>query len=351
MFPTPPALCRPVASRRTFLAGLAGTAAAGLVAGRARAATPIRFSCDYRPYGSTAPFFHAEAAGLFGDQGVAATIDGSQGSSDAITRVASGAYDFGCADVGTLVEFATRNPDIAPKLVMPIYDRFPGCIVSLGHKPVTKFKDLEGLKLGISAADAGSRLLPVLLRLKQVDASKISMMVIDPHLRDTMLIKRQVDAVVGFDYTVLFNLTGNGFAAEDIKFLYFSDNGFDFYGQGLIAARHHVDGDPELVGKVAAAVAGAWVAAIKDPAAVIASVVKRDPLLDPQVETARLLWVLDHHVLTANVRANGLGTLDPARLDAGIKIVAEGFGLDAPATGSTIYDGRFLPPLAARRVN
>lgn len=338
------------ASRRRFLAGLGGVAATGLIGGRAKAATPIRFSCDFRPYGSTAPFYYGETLGLFRDQGIDATIDGSQGSADAISRVASGAYDFGCADVGTLVEFATRNPDVAPKLIMPIYDRFPACIISLGRKPVASLKDLEGLRLGVSSSDAGSRLLPALLRLKQVDVGKIALVTIDPRIRDTMLIQGKVDAVVGFDYTVLFNLTSNGFAPEDVKFLFFSDNGFDFYGQGLIASRHHVENDPDLTARVATAIAGAWVAAAKNPAAAVASVAKRDPLLDQTVETARLRWVLDRHVMTANVRANGLGTLDPARLDAGIKILAEGFGLAEPAAAATIYDARFLPPLAARRV-
>jgi NitT/TauT family transport system substrate-binding protein len=94
---------------------------------------------------------------------------------------------------------------------------------------------------------------------------------------------------------------------------------------------------------VTLAVARAWKASVKDPAATIAAVVRREPLLQTKVEVARLEWVLNKHVLTENVRAHGLGHLDPARMAAGIAIIKEGFGLPAVPELSQYYDNRFLP--------
>jgi NitT/TauT family transport system substrate-binding protein len=333
--------------RRALLAGM-GALAAPAVLGQAK--TPIKFSCDFRMYGGTAPFWYGQDLGFFAAQGIEPTLDGSLGSADAVTRVAGGAYDFGCADVSTLAEFSSRNPAIAPKLVMPIYDRYPACIISLAGKPVKTIKALEGIKLGVATADAGSRILPALLRLRGVDGSKIDMITIEQRLRDTMLIQRRVDAVVGFDYTTMFNLVGNGIKQGDVELVYFSDNGFDFYGQGLIAARRHLEGDPDLVRRVAVAVAQCWIAAAKDPAACIASITKRDALADAAVETARLRWVLDHHTLTPNVRANGIGSMDAKRLSDGLTIVAEGFQLPAALPNDQVFDGRFIPPAEMRRV-
>ncbi len=329
---------------------LAGGAAVVASPGRTQGLTPIRFSCDYRLYGSTAPFVYGLDSGLFAAQGLAATVDGSLGSADAITRVATGSYDFGCADVSTLVEFASRNPTISPVLVMPIYDRFPACIVSIQPGGIDSFKALEGTRLGVSTSDAGSRLLPALLRLRGIDATTIDMIAIDPRLRDTMLLRHSVASVIGFDYTVLFNLLGNGVPESNVKFVYFSDNGFDFYGQGLIASRRQIERNPNLVRAVATAVAQSWLASAANRDAAIESITRRDALADAAVEKARLSWVLDHHVLTPNVRANGLGTLDPNRLTAGISLVAEGFQLPDVPTASGIFDGRFIPPESARRV-
>jgi NitT/TauT family transport system substrate-binding protein len=334
--------------RRAALAG--GLSAMLARPALAQARTAIKFTCDFRMYGGTAPFWYGSDLGLFQARGVEPTIDGSLGSADAVTRVANGSYDFGCADLGTLAEFASRNPGIAPKMVMPIYDRFPACVVSLGAKRVTTLKELEGIRLGVSTADAGSRILPALLRLRGVDAAKIDFVTIEQRMRDTMLIRRQVDAVVGFDYTVLFNLVGNGIRKEDVQLLYFSEYGFNFYGQGLIVARRHLDGNPELVRNVAIAVAQSWLAAAKNRAAAIASITKRDALADAGVEQERLSWVLDHHVLTPNVQANGIGSMDAARLSEGLKIVTEGFALPSVIPNDQVFDGRFMPPAEFRRV-
>lgn len=339
---------QPLPGRRAVLAGLAATAGTRGAFGQTRSS--IKFSCDFRVYGGTAPFFYGLDSGFFRDQGIDATVDGSLGSADAVTRVASGAYDFGCADVSTLVEFSSRNPGIAPKLIMPIYDRFPGCIISLKSKPVTSIKGLEGITLGVSTSDAGSRLLPALLRLHGVDAGKIKMVTLEQRMRDTMLIRRQVDAVIGFDYTVLFNLIGNGIPRDDVVFVYYSDNGFNFYGQGLIAARRHIENDPDLVKGVASAVTKSWLTTAKQRDAAIASITRRDALANATVERDRLDWVLDRLVLTPNVRTNGLGSMDPARLQAGLKMVEQGFGLPRPISENEIFDGRFMPPADQRRV-
>jgi NitT/TauT family transport system substrate-binding protein len=334
--------------RRSLFTGVAATIGGRSALGQTRSS--IKFSCDFRVYGGTAPFVYGLDSGFFRDQNIDAQVDGSLGSADAVTRVASGAYDFGCADVSTLVEFASRNPDVAPKLIMPIYDRFPGCIISFKSKPIRSIKELEGIRLGISTSDAGSRLLPALLRLHGVDRDKINIITLEQRLRDTMLISHQVDAVIGFDYTTLFNLIGNNIPKEDVVFVYYSDNGFNFYGQGLIAARKHIDGNPELVKRVAASVARSWLETAKNRDAAIAAITKRDALANAVVERARLDWVLDRLVLTPNVRANGLGTLDPARLQAGLTLVAEGFALPKPVGPDDIFDGRFMPPIDQRQV-
>jgi NitT/TauT family transport system substrate-binding protein len=39
--------------------------------------------------------------------------------------VATGTHPFGLADLSTLVEFTSRNPKEAPKLIMTVFDRRP----------------------------------------------------------------------------------------------------------------------------------------------------------------------------------------------------------------------------------
>ena len=279
---------------------------------RGQGAEPVRFSLEFRIYGGNAPLFLGAESGIFRDQGINVTMDGSGGSVELVTRVATGTHPFGLADVSTLVEFASRNPKEAPKLIMTVFDRFPAVVLSLKRKPIKTLQEMVGARIGTGSVDAGSKILPALLALNNIDLKSINRTTIDVKLRDTMLIKGEVDAVVGFDYTIIFNLIEAGLKLEDITLLYFADFGFNFWGNSLIANPAVVEKNPELVRRVALAVARSWAAAAKDRAAAISAVTKRDGLLKAETERARMDWVLDKLVLTPNVRQNGIGNMDAA---------------------------------------
>ena len=93
-----------------------------------------------------------------------------------------------------------------------------------------------------------------------------------------------------------------------------------------------------------------WAAAAKDRAAAISAVTKRDGLLKAETERARMDWVLDKLVLTPNVRQNGIGNMNQERMERGINVIKEGFQLTTAPTMEQIYDGRFLPPAADRKL-
>jgi NitT/TauT family transport system substrate-binding protein len=111
-----------------------------------------------------------------------------------------------------------------------------------------------------------------------------------------------------------------------------------------------VEKNPELVRRVALAVARSWAAAAKDRAAAISAVTKRDGLLKAETERARMDWVLDKLVLTPNVRQNGIGNMNQERMERGINVIKEGFQLTTAPTMEQIYDGRFLPPATDRKL-
>ena len=163
--------------------------------------------------------------------------DGSSGSGEAITRVATGAYDFGLADASAVVEFAGRNPKPRPRSSCRSSTFSPPSSSASKRKPIKTLQDLVGAKLGTGTADAGSKILPALLALNKIDPKSVNRITVDVKLRDTMLLKGDVDAVIAFDYTAIFNLLDDGLALEDITLLYFSEFGFNFFGNSLITTR------------------------------------------------------------------------------------------------------------------
>jgi len=347
-------------SRRDILRASAGVAGVGLCGlcglfaaprlARAQAADPVRFSLEFRIYGGNAPLFLGAESGIFREAGINVTLDGSGGSVESVTRVATGTHAFGLADLSTLVEFTARNPKEAPKLIMTVFDRFPAVVLSLKRKPIKTLQDLVGVKVGTGSVDAGAKIFPALLALNKIDPKSINRQTIDVKIRDTMLIKGEVDAVVGFDYTSIFNLIEAGLKLEDITLLYFADFGFDFWGNSLIVNPTVLEKNPDLVKRVAVAVARSWGAAAKERAAAIGAVTKRDGLLKAETERARMDWVLDRLVLTPNVRQNGIGNMDAQRMERGINVLKEGFQLASAPSLEQIYDSRFLPPVADRKL-
>jgi NitT/TauT family transport system substrate-binding protein len=340
-------------TRRELLragAGAMGAAAFGMPSIARAQAKAIPFTMDFRIYGGNSPFFFGEQSGINQDLGFSMKIDGSPGSGESIGRVASGSHAFGFADASTLVEFTARNPDEAPRMILGIFDRFPACVLSLSKKPIDTLKDLDGARIAVGAASASTKVLPALLERSNIDPKKVNWTTVDVKLRDSLLLRGSIDGVIGFDYTSIFNLIDAGAKMEDLRFLYFSDFGFSFPSNSLIASRAMIEKEPDLCRRVALAAARAWKASVQDPAATIATVGKREPLLQTKVELARLEWVLNKHVLTENVRAHGLGNLDPARMAAGIAIIKEGFGLTTVPELSQYYDDRFLPDASERKL-
>ncbi len=94
--------------RRTLLSALVVSLA--LQVGPAQAQTPLKFQLDWRFEGPAALFLTPHAKGYFKAAGLDVSIDAGTGSSGTVTRVASGAYDMGFADLAALMEFHANNP-------------------------------------------------------------------------------------------------------------------------------------------------------------------------------------------------------------------------------------------------
>src|SRR6266849_842119 len=112
----------------------------------------LNFAAD----GGAAGFYHALERGYFRELGLDVRLEPSKGSADAITRTASQASDMGVGDISTLVEFASRRPEIAPKAVFILHNRSPQAVISLKSGAIGKLADLHGRILGQGPADAAS---------------------------------------------------------------------------------------------------------------------------------------------------------------------------------------------------
>ncbi len=160
-----------VTTRRLALVGAFGLA---LPAAHAQD-TAIKFQLDWRFEGPAAMFLVPAAKGYFKAEKLNVTIDAGNGSGGTVTRVASGAYDMGFADLAALMEFHANNPTAAakPVAVMMVYNNTPAAVLALKKSGIKTPADLNGKKLGAPVFDAGRKAFPIFAKANNIDRREL----------------------------------------------------------------------------------------------------------------------------------------------------------------------------------
>ena len=333
--------------RRLLLAVAAVGLMASVVPSAAEEAVKVSLNAPFD--GSNAAFFLAEERGYYKEHGLTVSFDPSGGSGEAVTRIGSGSYDFGFGDINVLLDFNAKNPENAGRAVYIVYYRSPLSIASFARTGIEKPADLTGRKMGGSLTDGAYKLFPAYANVTGLKADSIEWAYGDLRLRESMLLKGDVDGILGFDSTMYFNLVRQGIKPEDIKFLYYSDAGMDLYGNAILASKKVMSERPEVVKGFVEATARGWQDAVADPAAAIAALKKKSSLVNEEIETEKLGWLIKNQLTTEESKADGLGGVRPERFESSVAMVAKAFELP-DVTPADVFDGSYLPDASIRKL-
>jgi NitT/TauT family transport system substrate-binding protein len=320
-----------------------------LGAGQAVAATDVKVSLNAPFDGSNAAFFLAQERGYFAAEGLNVTMDPSGGSGEAVTRIGSGAYDFGFADVNVLLDFNAKNPASSGKAVYMLYYRSPLSVASFAKAGIAKPADLTGKKMGGALTDGAYKLFPAYASLTGLKGDAVKWEYGDLRLREAMLLKGDVDAILGFDSTMYFGLVRQGIKPADIKFLYYSDAGMDIYGNAIVASKK-ILANPAVTKGFVNAVAKGWRDAVANPQAAIAALKKQTPLVDEKLEMEKLQWLIKNQIVTAESTADGLGGVRKERMDKSVALLTKAFQLPGTVVAADVYTDAFLPAADVRKL-
>ncbi|MGC9075605.1 MAG: ABC transporter substrate-binding protein [Candidatus Bipolaricaulaceae bacterium] len=309
---------------------------------------PLKFTLDWAYQGPQAPFLVALYKGYFATEGLDVTIDRGYGSADAVTKIATGVYDIGFADINSMIEFNVQNPERALIAVAVVYNYAPFSIVTLHDRGIERPLDLMGKTLGAPAGDASRRLFPVFAKVTGIDPNSVNWVTMEAALRERLLLLGQVDAISAHFFTAVINLKAMGVAEKDIVVLLYAEHGLDLYGNAVMCSPKLLQEKPEAVRAFLRALTRAWHDTLANPEEAVSFVKLRDPLIDPAVELERLLLTINVCMMTPEVLERGFGDVSPERLARSIALVAEGFGLAAVPSPEQVFTPAFLPPLAER---
>lgn len=332
--------------KRTFLQATAALALASSFGVAHAQSTPIKFLLDWRFEGPSALFLQPAAKGYFKQAGLDVSIDAGNGSGAAVQRVASGTYDMGFADMASLMEFHANNADAPnkPVAVMVVYNNTPAAVMALKKSGIQTVADLSGKKMGAPVFDAGRKAFPTFAKVNKIN--NVTWTSMDPPLRETMLVRGDVDAITGFTFTSLLNIEARGVKAEDVVLMQYADHGVKHYGNVIIASPKLIAENPEAIKKFLSAFTQGAKEVVAKPADAIQYVKARDGIANAALETRRLQLAIDTVVNSADARKEGFGRLDAGRLSLMASEVSDAYGTKTRINPAVVWNDRFLPSAA-----
>jgi NitT/TauT family transport system substrate-binding protein len=234
------------AKRATLKAIASGISAAGLsslfpLPAIAQPRT-IKYTLSWLPTGQYAFVYMARQLGFWKRRGLDVEITRGYGSLAAIQGVATGQFDIGGAATSANLLSILKGLEIWMVSTQG-YDSSMGILVP-AKGPIKTPKDLEGKKIGVTAAGGDTPFLPAYYKLAGVDPAKITTVSLDSQIIEQSVISGLVDCMVAFGMSSIPNFITQNFP---IRLMPFQDVGLKFYWVNTIVRTELVNKEPQLV--------------------------------------------------------------------------------------------------------
>jgi len=238
---------------------------------------------DFVPNAAHSGIYAAQRQGYYGDERVDLTIRRPGESTDAPKLLEAGRVEFAVLDIHDLGIAREHGLDVVG--TMPIVQRPLASIIARADGPVRRPRELDGRTVGVTGLPSDEAVVNSEVSADGGEPARVERVTIGFNAVAALAADR-VDAVTGF-----WNAEGVALRSQGTPIRVFK---VDRYGAPhypelvLVASRHTVEDDPQLVDAIVDATARGYELAFEHPARALDDLVAANPGLDRAEQAAQL---------------------------------------------------------------
>ncbi|MFF3125324.1 ABC transporter substrate-binding protein [Streptomyces sp. NPDC057908] len=294
----------------------------------------VTLTLNWYPYGEHAPFYYGKQQKIFEKHGIDLEIQAGQGSQKTVQATAAGQTDFGWADTPALL--AGVDQGVQVKSLGVFLQTTPASVQSFDAEGIESPADLKGKTIAGTAGDALSKTFPIFLKKNNLDASDVKVQNTDPAGKIAAVISGKTDGLLG--YASDQGPTMQDKAKKQVSYLRFSENGLNFYSNGLLAGEKILATKSELAGRMVQAVSESWAAAEKAPGPAVAAMDGASEQLPPATVLAEQFKTTLTLLHTSSTEGKAPGVNNEADWQQTIDVFAEAGMVSKPKAVADYWD-------------
>lgn len=238
----------------------------------------VTLTLNWYPYGEHAPFYYGKQQKIFEKHGIDLNIQAGQGSQKTVQATGAGQTDFGWADTPALLSGVDSGVKV--KSLGVFLQTTPSSVQFFESKGIKTPADLKGRTIAGTAGDALSKTFPIFLKKNNLAESDVKVQNTDPAGKIAAVISGKTDGLLG--YASDQGPTMQNKAKKQVGYLRFSENGLNFYSNGLITGQKFLTGNKDAAARMVKAVSESFAAAEKAPEPAVAAMQGASEQLPPK---------------------------------------------------------------------
>ncbi len=315
-------------SRRSLFRCTAGAGLA-LVASplplRASPLKKINFQLDWIAYGRHVPYYLARELGFYASAGLDVNIEQGTGAIPGFRYLAADRAQFVFQDIGSML--AVRNRDgLKMKAVSCVYQKAPHTAFFIEDRGIKAPADLAGKKVAYSPGNSPKVMFPAFAAAQNIPDT-ISWLAADPNSLNSLLLTHQADSILTYIFTKPI-LQKSARGGDKIGSYLYSENGADFYGNGIIAMEAYIESNPDVVRGFLEATRKGFEQTWADPKRAVEVMMKYQPQLDPAVALEEI-DLLSKLCVSADSTKLGFGIITRDKMKTTSELVSKYMGVQS----------------------